>query len=118
MSYKCDKCSAIRNGKELVRVDEIRNVNYNRVFNRKNRRDKSVDVLVDSVYTGTEYVKVSRLCERCYEYYTDIPTKVSNNVKEVKFFGKRKQSRVEEPSEDEKDMPDFKGLRERFERGA
>lgn len=118
MSYKCDNCSAIRNGKELVRVDEIRNVNYNRVFNRKNRRDKSVDVLVDSVYTGTEYVKLSRLCEKCYDAFKDIPTKVSNNVKEVKFFGKRKQPKIEGQPDNEKDIPDFKGLKERFERRA
>jgi hypothetical protein len=115
MSYRCDNCDAIRNGEELTRISELRNVNYNRVFNRKNRRDKTVEVVLDSTYQGTEFVKIDKLCESCYDKWRDIPAKVSNQTKEVNFFGKKKQPKVDKQEEDDKQVPDLKGLKERFE---
>lgn len=117
MSYRCDNCDAVQYGKLLAKVTEIRNVVYNRVFNKKNRRDKSVTLRLDSSFDGEEIVNVDKLCKSCYDTYKDRPPKVSNKVKEVNFFGKRKKPKPTNTEVDEKGTPDIKGLKKHFERG-
>jgi|GEM_PF-6839625 len=112
MSYRCDNCNAIRNGKELVKVTEVREVNYTRGFNRINRRDKTTEFMFDSSYPGTEYVSVERLCDRCYEGRKDMPPKVSKDIKEVKFVGRRAKVAETDPRNNDEE---YRSNREKFD---
>ena len=114
MSYRCDNCGALRVGKELKRTSEIRNVEYDRMFIRVDRKTKKTVEKVDSVYNGTEIVEEQRLCGVCWEELKDVEPKVEKEQKIVKFVGSKKRYKPESNrGRDEK--PDFEGLKKKFE---
>ena len=111
MSYRCDICNEIRVGKELTRLAEIRNVNYDRSFLRFDRRERKKVSAYDTTFKGSECVVEERLCEKCYELTEGREPRVSKNVKTVKFIGeKRRFVKTADKT------PDFNGLKEKFER--
>jgi len=116
MSYRCDKCNAVRYGNQLNRVSEIRNVNYNRGFNRFNRREKIEEFMFDLSFTGTEYVSVEKLCDSCYDKFGDNPPRISNDVKDVSFIGVKHKKKAEVGADDEQSL-DVAEIKAKYERG-
>lgn len=100
MSYRCDSCNEVRMGKELVRVSKLRDVTYNRVFTRINRRDRRAENVFDESFYGTEAVRTDRLCAACYDNLKDVPPTVTE-TKTVEFVGTKRKSQDEVSSRDE-----------------
>jgi len=113
MSYRCDNCSKIREGSELKRIAEVREVTYNRSFLRFDRREKKKIAKFTGSFTGTECVKEERLCEKCYNDLKDNPPKIVNRSKRVDFVGQEKR-REDKRSDNDKGI-DLKGLKNKLE---
>lgn len=96
MSYKCDNCGAVERGKQNKVVSVIRNVRYNKFFNRFDKRSgKKIPKFISS-FDGHEIVKEERLCVECYDKQKELAPRVENRFKEVKFFETKKQSNTDE----------------------
>jgi hypothetical protein len=115
MSYRCDNCNGVHKGKELKRVAEAREVTYNKNFIKFNRRDNKKITQFDEAFTGTEYVREDKLCSGCFENTSDIPPVITEH-KIVNFVGTKKK-KVEDRHGDDNQRPDFKGLKDKFEKG-
>ena len=114
MSYKCMKCGTVRHGSELKKVTEIRDVDYNRVFLRFDRREKKNIENYDTTFYGTEIVTEQKLCDECYELVKDVIPRVNRKPKSVNFVGMRKKPK-ESSGEDSKGF-DNGEMRDKFER--
>lgn len=114
MSYKCDQCNSLRIGKALNRVDEIRNVVYERIFTKINRKTKEKFQVLDKEFSGQEYVNIQKLCETCYNNLKDLPPKIAKGTKIVKFTGKRAKSNVIK-TDDSGGKLDLSGLKKKFD---
>jgi hypothetical protein len=115
MSYRCDRCNAIREGAELKRISEVRNVEYSKVFVRVDRKTKKAVERVDSVYNGIEAAAEEKLCEKCNEQLMDVEPKVEKDAKVVKFIGTKRASSPTYEKKDSDKKPDFDGLKKKFE---
>jgi len=131
MSYKCDKCDKVRYGNELNHIAEVRDVTYNRVFERFDRRENKKVTHLDATFNGTEIVKEETLCEECFEKVKDNPPKHTNR-KAISFVGIKKRdpinsdrrdknndrgrgrNRDRDKDEDVEEL-DINGLKEKFE---
>jgi hypothetical protein len=96
MSYRCDNCDKVHYGSELARESEIRNVNYNQSFLRFDRKENKKVPTYNQTFKGFECVKVDKLCEECYKKLSDVPPRISKEVKDVQFIGLRKQNKEED----------------------
>ena len=94
-SYKCDNCSAVTTGSELIRIAKVRSVEYIRSFLRFDRKSRTEVPVFDSMYNGTEIVVQERLCEGCYEGRKDTDPIMEKDVKQVNFVGERSKYKVE-----------------------
>ena len=86
MSYKCDRCNKVRHGFELEIISEIRNVCYNRVYMRFDRKERKNVEVYDGTFRGTEIANIDRVCGDCYEAGRGDIIKVSPGEKNVKFI--------------------------------
>ena len=115
MSYRCDRCNAVRDGAELKRISEVRNVEYSKVFIRVDRKTKKAVERVDSVYNGTESAAEEKLCEKCNELLMDTEPTVEKETKSVKFIGTKREFAPKYEKKDSDTKPDFDGLKKKFE---
>ena len=115
MSYICDRCKKVRNGSELKREDEVREVTYTRSTVKFNAKTRTKIPTIDSSFYGKEVVAYEKLCESCYEDFKDVPPRISTKPKTVQFVGtKRKFVNSTETSQENENL-DFKGLKDKLE---
>ena len=114
MSYRCDKCNAVRMGAELKYIAEVRDVIYNRVFVRFDRKLNKEITRNDCSFNGVEIVTEERLCDNCYEQFKDNPPKVGNKPKYVDFVGEKRRPKYSSDKQDNEEL-DLRGLKEKFE---
>ena len=113
MSYRCDKCNKERVGSELKHIAEVRDVTYVRSFLRFDRKERKQVAKYDTSFKGVEIVTEERLCDECHEIFKDSSPKISNTPKTVNFVGEQSQTKTTDKPEKK---PDFKGLKDKFEK--
>ena len=91
MSYKCDRCNTVRMGSELKYISKIRNVVYNKVFVKYDKRQNKEIIINDTPYYGIESVTEEKLCENCYAKVKDTEPIVVGKTKYVDFVGIKKK---------------------------